>query len=152
MDLYSAVKAALSTATQALARELRRQRIHMVDARPPHTETGLADRPIDRAAQPLPTGLDPDPVAVRVIDALAAGRRELPATDFNPWFRLVVHAVATWFMVGLIWKIHSVHYPLLHRVSIDRFAACETEHAIRMGRLRSVPSRSTSGQPRAGGL
>jgi len=53
---------------------------------------------------------------------------------------LIVHAAATWFMVGLIWTIQSVHYPLFARVGSDGFAAYEAEHASRMGRLLAVPA------------
>ncbi len=83
MAAYSAVKAGLSAATRALARELRRRRIHVLDARPPHTETGLAGRPIEGATPPLPAGLDPDHVARRIVEGLAAGERELPSTAFS---------------------------------------------------------------------
>lgn len=84
MTAYSAVKAALSAATRALARELRPKGILVLDARPPHTETGLAGRPIEGVAPPLPPGLDPDVVVARVVEALVAGRRELAAADFTP--------------------------------------------------------------------
>jgi cyclic-di-GMP-binding biofilm dispersal mediator protein len=83
MTAYSAAKAALSAATRALARELRPKRIQVLDARPPHTETGLAGRPVEGVAPPLPLGLDPDVVAVRVVEAVVAGRRELAAADFT---------------------------------------------------------------------
>jgi len=46
MVAYAASKAALTAADRALARELRVAGIGVTDARPPHTETGLADRPI----------------------------------------------------------------------------------------------------------
>jgi len=82
MAAYSAVKAGLSAATKALARELRRKKIHLLDARPPHTETGLATRPIEGSPPALPTGLDPDLVARRIVEALAAGERELASTQF----------------------------------------------------------------------
>lgn len=82
MAAYSAVKAGLSAATRALSRELRRKKIHVLDARPPHTETGLATRPIEGNPPALPTGLDPDQVARRIVEALAAGERELSSTQF----------------------------------------------------------------------
>ena len=82
MAAYSAVKAGLSAASRALGRELRKNRIQVLDARPPHTETGLAGRPIEGKAPPLPEGLSPDQVAVQVIDALIAGKREVAASDF----------------------------------------------------------------------
>lgn len=83
MAAYSAVKAGLSAATRALARELRRNGIHVLDARPPHTETGLAGRPIEGTAPPLPEGLSPDRVATQVIEGLVAGKRELASSDFT---------------------------------------------------------------------
>jgi NAD(P)-dependent dehydrogenase (short-subunit alcohol dehydrogenase family) len=81
---YSAMKAGLSAATEALGRELRREGVHVLDARPPHTETGLARRPIAGTAPEFPKGLDPRHVAVTIVDGLAAGRRELPSDSFAP--------------------------------------------------------------------
>ena len=84
MAVYSAAKAGLSAASAALARELRRDGFHVLDARPPHTETGLATRPVEGSAPSMPEGLAPDHVARIIIDGLRAGRRELPAEAFNP--------------------------------------------------------------------
>lgn len=53
---------------------------------------------------------------------------------------LVVHAAATWFMVGLIWTIQLVHYPLFSRVGEEGFTSYESEHATRMVRLLAVPA------------
>lgn len=82
MAAYSGVKAALSVTTRALARELRRRGVHVLDARPPHTETGLADRPLAGTAPRLPPGLDPPFVARTIVAALEAGQRELAGSDF----------------------------------------------------------------------
>jgi cyclic-di-GMP-binding biofilm dispersal mediator protein len=79
---YSAVKAGLSAAGRALARELRRSGIHVLDARPPHTETGLASRPIGGTAPAMKPGLEPDVVAAAIVAGLAEGRRELPGDAF----------------------------------------------------------------------
>lgn len=85
MAAYAASKAALSAADAALARELRRRGVRVVDVRPPHTETGLADRPIAGTAPRLPTGLDPDLVAARVVEAVTDGRsKDLPSSGFGP--------------------------------------------------------------------
>jgi cyclic-di-GMP-binding biofilm dispersal mediator protein len=80
---YSAVKAGLSAATQALGRELRRRGIQVLDARPPHTETGLAERPISGAAPAMPVGLDPALVARVIVDGITNGSRELSAEAFG---------------------------------------------------------------------
>lgn len=82
MAAYAASKAALTAADRALTRELRRSGVDVIDVRPPHTETGLAGRPLSGTAPTLPRGLDPDHVAQRVLDAIEAGRAELASTDF----------------------------------------------------------------------
>ncbi|MCO8127217.1 SDR family oxidoreductase [Acidimicrobiia bacterium EGI L10123] len=83
MGAYSASKAALTSLDVSLGRELRRQRITVLDVRPPHTETGLADRPIAGEAPKLPQGLDPAAVAARIVEAMAAGERDLPSSAFS---------------------------------------------------------------------
>ena len=83
MSVYSASKAALSAADAALARELRRAGITVCDARPPHTETGLASRPVAGTPPRLPEGLAPGVVAERVVEAIEAGEREIPADAFG---------------------------------------------------------------------
>jgi len=83
MVAYAASKAALTAADRALARELRAAGITVTDARPPHTETGLADRPLAGTAPKLRTGLDPDVVAGRIIAGIEAGEREIPADAFG---------------------------------------------------------------------
>jgi cyclic-di-GMP-binding biofilm dispersal mediator protein len=82
MVAYSASKAALAAADSALLRELRRVGISVHDLRPPHTETGLATRPLAGAAPRLPEGLDPDVVAARVVVAIEQGEAVVTAEDF----------------------------------------------------------------------
>jgi NAD(P)-dependent dehydrogenase (short-subunit alcohol dehydrogenase family) len=82
MAAYSASKAALTGADMALTRELRRSGIQLVDARPPHTETGLAGRPLSGIAPSLPPGLDPDWVAARLVAAIEAGETVMPSDAF----------------------------------------------------------------------
>jgi hypothetical protein len=43
-------------------------------------------------------------------------------------------------MVGLIWTIQLVHYPLFGRVGADSFTDYEAEHTRRMGMLLAVPA------------
>ena len=83
MAAYSATKAALTSVDRALAKELRRAGIDVIDVRPPHTETGLVDRALSGEAPRLPRGLEPDVVAARTLDAIESGRRELASTDFG---------------------------------------------------------------------
>lgn len=83
MAAYSSAKAALTAADTALVRELRRKGITVCDVRPPHTETGLAGRPIAGEAPRLKEGLDPVAVAAVVVGAIATGATEVPAVTFN---------------------------------------------------------------------
>lgn len=39
-----------------------------------------------------------------------------------------VHLAATWFMVGLIWVIQLVHYPLFAQVGRGEFSAYHADH------------------------
>jgi short-subunit dehydrogenase len=77
MAAYDASKAALSRAGRSLARELRRQGTTVIDARPPHTETGLASRTIFGSPRRLPVGLDPQMVAERLVRAIEVGESEV---------------------------------------------------------------------------
>lgn len=83
MAAYAASKAALTAADRALTRELRSAGITVTDARPPHTETGLAERPIAGTAPRLREGLQPAVVAARIIAGIRAGEREIAAEAFG---------------------------------------------------------------------
>ena len=83
MAAYSAAKAGLSAFDQALGPELRRHHIRVLDVRPPHTETGLADRPIAGSSPRLPRGLDPAAVARRIVDAIESDESDLPSSAFG---------------------------------------------------------------------
>lgn len=80
---YSASKAAVSAYMAAASRELRRSKVRVIDVRPPHTETGLAQRPIHGEAPRLPQGLAPDAVADRVVAAIRGDDREVPSSAFG---------------------------------------------------------------------
>lgn len=41
---------------------------------------------------------------------------------------LLVHVVATWYMIGLIWFVQVVHYPLLGSVGREQFTDYERRH------------------------
>ncbi len=83
MATYSASKAALSSSLAAIGVEARRRNVLVVDARPPHTETGLSSRPIEGRAPTLPTGLDPSSVATSIINAVATGVTQLSSISFS---------------------------------------------------------------------
>lgn len=83
MAAYSASKAAAWAAMTAAGRELRRRRIDVIDARPGHTETGLATRPLAGVAPKMPEGLAPNVVAARIVAAITAGERDLSTEAFG---------------------------------------------------------------------
>lgn len=53
----------------------------------------------------------------------------------TPRVILLVHAAATWFMVGLIWLVQVVHYPLFAGVGEEGFAAYAADHSRRITRV-----------------
>ena len=83
MAAYGASKAAMRSFNEAFGREARRAGVRVLDARPPHTETGLAGRAISGAAPRFPQGLEPAHVAARIVDAIAAGDTDLPSATFG---------------------------------------------------------------------
>jgi hypothetical protein len=52
---------------------------------------------------------------------------------------IVIHAAATMFMVGLIWTIHYVHYPLFAYVGESTYSSFQAAHVERIGKLLFVP-------------
>ncbi len=83
MATYSAVKAAASALFLAAAKEARKSKIRVLDIRPPHTETGLADRAIAGDAPTMPAGADPDAVAERIVKAILGNERQVPSSAFS---------------------------------------------------------------------
>ncbi len=83
MAAYSATKAGLTGFDKAAAAELRRRQIRVLDIRPAHTETGLADRPIAGRSPRLPAGADPAQVAARIVRAISDDERDLPPSAFG---------------------------------------------------------------------
>ena len=51
----------------------------------------------------------------------------------------VVHLIAAWFMVGLIWTIHFVHYPLFAEVGEATYVAYQAAHVDRIGLVLALP-------------
>jgi len=77
MAAYSASKAGLSGYLAAVRREVRRQGITVLDVRPPHLDTGFAERSLAGSAPELP---DPFPVALvaeAIVDAMVHDQREV---------------------------------------------------------------------------
>lgn len=83
MAAYGASKAAVRSFNEALSREARRLGVRVIDARPPHTETGLATRAIAGIAPKFPQGLNPMSVAQKIVLAIASGEEDLPSSSFS---------------------------------------------------------------------
>ncbi len=77
MAAYSASKAALSAYLTALRREVRRSGISVLDVRPPHMETGLADRAVSGTPPKLPRGYDVDAFTALLLEGIRTDAREL---------------------------------------------------------------------------
>jgi NAD(P)-dependent dehydrogenase (short-subunit alcohol dehydrogenase family) len=83
MAAYSASKAALAAFMSAAGREYRRDGIRVLDARPGHTDTGLATRAVAGQAPAFGAALDPDAVAERIVRAIVDGEKDLPSSAFT---------------------------------------------------------------------
>ena len=80
---YSAAKTALHAFSVAAGREIRRNGVRWLDARPGHTETGFADRAIHGVAPDFGQGMEPSTVAARIVRGIAEGERDLPSSAFD---------------------------------------------------------------------
>jgi short-subunit dehydrogenase len=83
MAAYSASKAAAAAAMESIRREFRRNKVTVIDVRPPHTETGLATRPLAGVAPTMPTGLTPAAVAARIVAAIEQNEAVVTADQFT---------------------------------------------------------------------
>lgn len=79
MAAYSASKAATSAYLTAVRREVRRDKITVLDVRPAHLETGLADRALAGPPPRMPRAGDLDAVLDLVVRGITEGRSELVA-------------------------------------------------------------------------
>lgn len=77
MAAYTASKAGLSAWLTAVRQEQRRRGVTVFDIRPPHIETGLADRAIEGEAPSMTAGATVEELAELVVDGIRDGRREL---------------------------------------------------------------------------
>ena len=82
MATYGASKAALRSFQEGFAREARRQKVRVLDTRPPHTETGLASRALEGTPPNFPPGQDPDSVVSIILQAVTTGAKDLDSAAF----------------------------------------------------------------------
>jgi NAD(P)-dependent dehydrogenase (short-subunit alcohol dehydrogenase family) len=82
MAAYCASKSAMSVWLQASSAEFRKAGIRLLEARPGHTETGLATRPLFGTAPQMPLGMEPNHVATKIVEAISNGTTVLSSADF----------------------------------------------------------------------
>jgi cyclic-di-GMP-binding biofilm dispersal mediator protein len=82
LSSYSASKTAMHGYATAATRELRRAGIRWIDARPGHTESGLATRAIFGQAPAFGAGLKTEEVVARIVRAIKEDEKDLPSTSF----------------------------------------------------------------------
>ena len=82
LSAYSASKAALHAFSVAAGREFRRLGVRFIDARPGHTESGLATRALFGEAPNFGAGLTTDAVAARIVAAIVNDEKDLPSAAF----------------------------------------------------------------------
>lgn len=82
LSAYSASKAALHAFSVAAGREFRRLGVRVIDARPGHTESGLATRAVFGEAPNFGAGLSTDAVAARIVAAIVDDEKDLPSAAF----------------------------------------------------------------------
>ena len=82
LSAYSASKAALHAFSVAAGREFRRLGVRFIDARPGHTESGLATRALFGEAPNFGAGLTTDAVAARIVAAILNDEKDLPSASF----------------------------------------------------------------------
>ena len=82
MNAYSASKAAMSSWLDSLRIELKSSGVQVLEARPGHTETGLASRPLFGMAPKMPAGMEPQHVVEVILGGLIGGASLLTSKDF----------------------------------------------------------------------
>lgn len=79
---YSSSKTAMYGFAVAAAKELKKLGIRWLDARPGHTESGLASRAIFGQAPNFGTGMDVTHVVSRIVRGITDDEKDLPSTSF----------------------------------------------------------------------
>jgi short-subunit dehydrogenase len=82
MSAYSASKSALAAWLAGLQAETKRHGLLVLDARPGHTETGLATRPLFGAAPAMPQGMTAQHVVSVICAGISDQTRLLTSADF----------------------------------------------------------------------
>jgi cyclic-di-GMP-binding biofilm dispersal mediator protein len=82
MAAYVASKTAHAAWLRALALEVRRSKVRVLDAHPGHTETGLSSRAVFGVAPNFPAGMTAEHVAQVILAAIISDETSLPSDRF----------------------------------------------------------------------
>lgn len=82
LSAYSASKTALNGFATAATRELKKIGVRWLDARPGHTESGLAGRAVFGTAPNFGAGKTVQEVVARIIRAIEEDEKDLPSSEF----------------------------------------------------------------------
>ena len=82
MSAYTTSKTANSAFLSSIALEWRRDKIQITEARPGHTETGLATRALFGQAPAFPQGMTPEHVVEVILAGIESGTALLPSDAF----------------------------------------------------------------------
>jgi len=82
MSAYCASKSAHSAFLSTIAQEWRRDKIQVTEARPGHTETGLATRALFGTAPNFPEGMTAAHVVQVILDGIVAGTPLIASSEF----------------------------------------------------------------------
>jgi len=82
MAAYCSSKMAFGAFLSTIATEWRRDKVQILDARPGHTETGLASRAVFGTAPAFPQGMTPEHVIDVIFSSLAEGKGIVGSSEF----------------------------------------------------------------------
>ena len=82
LSAYSASKTAINGFATAATRELKKIGVRWLDARPGHTESGLASRAVFGTAPNFGTGKTVPEVVARIVKAIQEDEKDLPSSEF----------------------------------------------------------------------
>lgn len=82
MSAYTVSKKAHAAYLETIAQEFRRDKIQVTDAKPGHTETGLASRAIFGVAPNFPEGMTASHVVEVILKGIKDNKTLIPSTDF----------------------------------------------------------------------
>jgi len=82
MSSYTVSKTAHASYLATIAQEFRRDKIQVTDAKPGHTETGLASRAIFGTAPAFPEGMTAGHVVTVLLNGIKEGKAVIASTEF----------------------------------------------------------------------